>query len=59
MIYIKNVENATQTLHQNVTNMTKQNIASNEIPGIQYHMKYMKLFVNMLSIICIAQYKIL
>ena len=28
MIYIKNVTNVTQTLHQNVTNVTKQNIAS-------------------------------
>ena len=42
-----------QTLHQNVTNVTKQNIASKEIPMIEFHKKYMKLFVNMLSIICV------
>ena len=53
MIYIKNVTNVTQTLHQNVTNVTKQNIASKEIPTIDFHTKYMKLFVNMLSIICV------
>ena len=46
MIYIKNVTNVTQTLHQNVTNVTKQNIASKEILTIEFHMKYMKLFVN-------------
>ena len=51
MIYIKNVTNVTQTLHQNVTNVTKQNIASKEILTIEFHTKYMKLFVNMLSII--------
>ena len=43
----------TQTLHQNVTNVTKQNIASKEILTIEFHTKYMKLFVNMLSIICV------
>ena len=53
MIYIKNVTNVTQTLHQNVTNVTKQNIASKEILTIEFHTKYMKLFVNMLSVICI------
>ena len=53
MIYIKNVTNVTKTLHQNVTNVTKQNIASKEIPTIEFHTKYMKLFVNMLSIICV------
>ena len=53
MIYIKNVTNVTQTLHQNVTNVTKQNIASKEILTIEFHTKYMKLFVNMLSIICV------
>ena len=53
MIYIKNVTNGTQTLHQNVTNVTKQNIASKEILTIEFHTKYMKLFVNMLSIICV------
>ena len=42
MIYIKNV-----------TNMTKQNTASKEILTIEFHTKYMKLFVNMLSIICV------
>ena len=42
MIYIKNV-----------TNVTKQNIASKEILTIEFHMKYMKLFVNMLSVICV------
>ena len=46
MIYIKNVTNVTQTLHQNVTNVTKQNIASKEILTIEFHTKYMKLFVN-------------
>ena len=54
---IKNVTNVTQTLHQNVTNVTKQNIASKEILTIEFHTKYMKLFVNMLYIIYIAQYK--
>ena len=53
MIYIKNVTNVTQTLHQNVTNVTKQNIASKEILTIEFHTKYMKLFVNMLSVICV------
>ena len=53
MIYIKNVTNVTQTLHQNVTNVTKQNIASKEILTIEFHTKYMKLFVNLLSIICV------
>ena len=53
MIYIKNVTNVTKTLHQNVTNVTRQNIASKEIPTIEFHTKYMKLFVNMLSIICV------
>ena len=53
VIYIKNVTNVTQTLHQNVTNVTKQNIASREILMIEFHTKYMKLFVNMLSIICV------
>ena len=42
-----------QTLHQNVTNVTKQNIASKEILMIEFHTKYMKLFVNMLSVICV------
>ena len=59
VIYLKNVTNVTQTLHQNVTNVNKQNIASKEILMIEFHTKYMKLFVNMLSIIYnIAQYKI-
>ena len=53
MIYIKNVTNVTQTLHQNVTNVTKQNIASKEILTIEFHTMYMKLFVNMLSVICV------
>ena len=53
MIYIKHVTNVTQTLHQNVTNVTKQNIASKEILTIEFHTKYMKLFVNMLSVICV------
>ena len=53
MIYIKNVTNMTQTLHQNVTNVTKQNIASKEILTIEFHTKYMKLYVNMLSVICV------
>ena len=53
MIYIKNVTNVTQTLHQNVTNVTKQNIASKEIPMREFHTKYMELFVYMLSIICV------
>ena len=51
MIYIKNVTNVTPRLHQNVANVTKQNIASKEILTIEFHTKYMKLFVNMLSII--------
>ena len=51
--YIKNVTKVTQTLQQNVTNMTKQNIKSKEIPTIEFHRKYMKLFVKMLSIICV------
>ena len=38
---------------QNVTNVTKQNIASKEILTIEFHTKNMKLFVNMLSIISI------
>ena len=42
MIYVKNVTNVTQTLHQNVTNVTKQNIASKEILTIEFHTKYMK-----------------
>ena len=37
MIYIKNVTNVTQTLQQNVTNVTKQNIASKEILTIEFH----------------------
>ena len=53
VICIKNVTNVTKTLHQNVTNVTKHNKASTEIPTIEFHKKYMKLFVNMLSIICV------
>ena len=53
MIYIKNVTNMTKTLHQNVTNVTKQNIASKEIPTIEFQTKCVKLFVNMLPIICV------
>ena len=54
MIYIKNVKNVAQMLHQNVTNVTKQNIASKEILMIEFHTKYIKLFVNdMLSFICV------
>ena len=53
MIYIKNVTNMTQTLHQNVTEVTKQNIVLKQIPTIEFHIKYMKLFVNMLSITCV------
>ena len=53
MIYFKNVTNVTQTLHQNVTNETKQNIASKEILTIEFPTRYMKLFVNMLSVICV------
>ena len=53
IIYIKNVTNVTQTLHQNVTNVTQQNTASKEILTIEFHTKYMKLFVNMLSVICV------
>ena len=34
-------------------NVTKQNIASKEILTIEFHTKYMKLFVNMLSVICV------
>ena len=59
MIYIKNVTNVTQTLHQNVTNVTKQNIASKEILTIEFHTKYMKLFCKyVVRHLCIAQYKI-
>ena len=36
IIYIKNVTNVTQTSHQNVTNVTKQNIASKEILTIEF-----------------------
>ena len=53
MIFIKNVTNVTQALHQNVANVTKQNIASKEILMIEFHTKYMKLLVNMLSVICV------
>ena len=53
MVYIKNVTNVTQTLHQNVTNVTKQNIAPKEILTIKFHTKYMKLFVSMLSVTCV------
>ena len=53
MSHHKRDPNVTQTLHQNVTNMTKQNIASKEILTIEFHTKYMKLFVNMLSVICV------
>ena len=42
VIYIKNVTNVTQTLHQNVTNVTKQNIASKEILTIEFHTKYIR-----------------
>ena len=55
MIYIKNVTNVNQTLHQYVTNVTKQNIASEEIPTMDFHTKYKKLFRNMLSIICVLR----
>ena len=58
MIYIKNVTNVTQMLHQNVTNVTKQNIASKEILTIEFHTKYMKLFKYVVHHLCIAQYKI-
>ena len=58
MIYIKNVTNLTQTLHQNVTNMTKQNVASKEIltkrnpdDRISYEV-YEIVCKYMLSIIC-------
>ena len=40
MIFIKNVTNVTQALHQNVTNVTKQNITSKEILTIEFHTKY-------------------
>ena len=53
MIYIKNFTNVTEMLHQIVTNVIKQKIASKEIPTIEFHTKYMKLFVNMLFIICV------
>ena len=49
----QNVTNLTQTLHQNVTKETEQNIASKEIPTIEFHTKHMKLFVNILSIISV------
>ena len=53
MLYIKNVAIVAQTPHQNITNVTKQNIASKEIPMMEFHTKYVKLFVNMLSIIIV------
>ena len=53
MIYINHETNVTQTLHQNVTNETKQNIASKEILTIEFHTNRMKLFVNMFSVICV------
>ena len=52
MIYIKNVTNVTKNLYQNVTDVTIQNIESKEIPTIEFYTKYIKLFVNMLSIVC-------
>ena len=58
MIFIKNVTNVTQAvpwLHQNVTNVTKQNIASKEILMIEFHEIVCKYVVRHL---CIAQYKI-
>ena len=45
MIYIKNVTNVTQTLHQNVPKTWPNKIG--------FHTNYMKLFVNMLSVICV------
>ena len=32
--------------------MTKQNVASKEIPTIEFHIKCMESFINVLSIIC-------
>ena len=59
MIYIKNVTNVTQTLHQNVTNVTKQNIASKEIPTIEFHTKVYEIVCKyVVHHLCIAQYKI-
>ena len=49
MIHTKNVTNVTQSLHQNITNVTKQNIASKEIPTIEFEI----VIVDMLSIICV------
>ena len=59
MIYIKNVTNVTQTLHQHVTNVTKQNIASKEILTIEFHTKYYEIVCKYVVLhLCIAQYKI-
>ena len=59
MIYIKNVTNVTQTLHQNVTNMTKQNKASKEILTIEFHTKVYEIVCKyVVRHLCIAQYKI-
>ena len=59
MLYIKNATNVTETLHQNVRNMNKQNIASKRNPDD-------KLSYEVYEIVCkyvvlhlrIAQYKI-
>ena len=52
MIYIKNVTNVTQTLHQNVTNVTKQNIASKEILTNRISYEVYEI-VYMLFVICV------
>ena len=50
MVHIKNVTNVTQRYTKINVNVTKQNIASIEIPATEFQTKCMKLFINMLSI---------
>ena len=58
MIYIKTVTNVTQMLHQNVTKVSKQNIASKEILTIEFHTKYEIVCKYVVRHLCITQYKI-
>ena len=58
MIYIKNITNVTQTLHQNVTNVTKQNIASKEMPTTEFHTNIYEIFICVAHHLCISQCKI-
>ena len=52
MIYSTNVTNVTKTLHQNVTYVTKQNIAPKEFLMREFHTKYMDL-ISIIFRICI------